>query len=253
VDIKFPLHRFEEFGKLEVAELEAVAALGDQPRRFRRHARIRAEGVPTTNFFLLVDGWVASSHILPDGRRQILKVHLPGDALGTPSMCMARTAEELTALTDAVVIDVPLDRFGMLFESHPRLAARFLLSVQLERVALMDRLASISRTSGQQRVAALILDLMERLEPLGLVHNGSFHMVLTQEQIGDVVGLTSVHTNRSLGAIEKQGLIARSGQRLTVIDRDELARFSARSTREVFANQAWLPKPRDGNPGDNPR
>lgn len=173
MDIEFPLHRFEEFGPIVGEELAAIASLGDPPKRFRRYASIRAEGVPTTNFFLLVDGWASSSHTMPDGSRQILKVHLPGDALGTPSMCMAQTVEELTALTDVTVVCVPLDRFGKIFEGHPRVAARFLLSVQLERVALMDRLASISRTSGQSRIAALILDLMERLEPLGLVRNGS--------------------------------------------------------------------------------
>jgi CRP-like cAMP-binding protein len=244
MEINFPLHRFEEFGPLETTELEAVIALGDAPRRFRRLAVIRDEGVPTTNLFLLVDGWAASSQMLPNGGRQILKVHLPGDALGTPSMCMARTVEELTALTDVTAISVPLDRFGTIFETHPRLAARFLLSVQLERVALMDRLASISRTPGPQRISALILDLMERLEPLGLVHNGTFHMVLTQEQIGDIVGLTSVHTNRSLKAIEKRGLIARCGHRFTVTDREALAAFALRPKRERLSGQAWLPGPR---------
>lgn len=244
MEIDLSLHRFEEFGPLEPAERQAIAALGEAPRHFKRNALIRAEGVPATSFFLLVDGWVSSALTMPDGSRQILKVHLPGDALGTPSMCMVRTVEELTALTYAIVINVPLERFGQLFESHPRLAARFLLSVQLERVALMDRIASISHTSGQARVAAFILDLTERLEPLGMVHNGSFHMVLTQEQVGDVVGLTTVHTNRSLRAIEKLGLIARSGQRFTIIDREGLESLAARPRRERLSGQSWLPQPR---------
>lgn len=239
-----PLHRFEEFGRLSADEKAALTWAAEPPRNFDRHARIREEGVEPTGFYLLVDGWVTASQTLPSGGRQILKVHLPGDAIGTPSMCMTRTVEELRALTDVTVMHVPFERFGKLLDEQPRLAARFMLSVQLERVSLMDRIASIGRTSAQQRVAAFLIDLAERLEPLGLVRDGSFFVALTQEQMSDVVGLTSVHTNRCLRALESAGLISRFGQRYSIPDRNTLARFAARTNRERSPDQLWLPKAR---------
>jgi CRP/FNR family transcriptional regulator, anaerobic regulatory protein len=173
-----------------------------------------------------------------------LKVHVPGDALGTPSMCMLRTVEELSALTDVVVSHVSLGRFAALCEAHPRLAMKFMLSVQLERVALMDRLSSIGRTSAVQRIAALILDLLERLEPLGQAHGDTFSMALTQEQIGDVVGLTSVHTNRALKALTDDGLISRSGTAFEVVNRQQLAKLAAMPTRLPHVDPPWLPRAR---------
>lgn len=165
-----------------------------------------------------------------------------GDALGTPGMCMERTIEELTALTDTVVIPVPLTRFGQLFDDHPRIMARFLLAIQCERIALMDQLTSMGRTSAEASLAAFIIDLIDRLEPLGLVRQDSFDMKVTQTQIGDLLGLTGVHVNRMMRTLEEQNLIKRAGQRLTVCDRQALAKLAARRPRRRLAKCSWLPQ-----------
>jgi CRP/FNR family transcriptional regulator len=243
--MNFPLHRFEEFGPLTAPEREFIAGMGDPPQGFRRDETIRGEGTPSTHFYLLADGWAAAARTMPDGGRQILKVHLPGDVLGTPSMCSSVTVEELFAITDVMVVPVELARFATVFEAHPRMAARFLLSVQQERVALMDRLVSIGRSSAEMSVAAFLIDLMERLEPLGLIQDNRFDIVVKQEQIADVVGLTSVHTNRVLRSLEQRGLISRAGHRYMIADPDALAGFSGRTKRQPLFDAPWLPTSRE--------
>lgn len=240
----FPLHRFEEFGALTCSERRALADASEPPVQIRRRANIRHEGIKPVGFFLLCSGWATSAHTLPDGGRQNLKVHVPGDALGTPSMCMVQTVEELSALTDVTVSHVSLSRFASLCEAHPRLAMKVMLSVQLERVALMDRLSSIGRTSAVQRIAALILDLLERLKPVGQVHGDTFSMALTQEEIGDIVGLTPVHTNRALKALTEEGLISRRGKEFKVVDLQQLAAVAAMPTRHPHVDAPWLPQAR---------
>lgn len=237
----FSLHRFEEFGKLSPTELAAVAALGDAPRRYGRNEIIRSEGDVASDFYLLIDGWASSAVTLPGGGRQIMKFHLPGDALGTPSMSVARASETLTTITPAIISTVPFDRFGDLLREQPRVTALFLLSCQRERVALMDWLASVGRTLSEARLAALFLDLRERLQPLGLVEGDAFHLPLTQEQIGDALGLTSVHVNRMMRELEDQGLIARDRQRLHLRDRPALQRLSALPVRALRTDLDWLP------------
>jgi CRP/FNR family transcriptional regulator, anaerobic regulatory protein len=241
---RLPLHRFQEFGALNPSELRAIIALGDGPIAFRKRTTIRPEGIVPTDFFLLLEGWAKASIILPDGSRQIAKVHLPGDALGTPSMCLTRTVEKLTAITPVLVSEVPFERFGRLFEDHPRLAANFMLSVQRERVALMDQLASLGRTPAEPRVAALLIDLLERLEPIGLAANCSYRLPLTQEQLGDITGLTSVHINRTLRDLRTRGLIAQQGQRMTILDRHKLTELAARPPRTLSYEAPWVPAAR---------
>lgn len=238
----FPLHRFEEFEPLTSSELDAIGRLAASPQFARKGSVIRSEGAGVRSFFLLIEGWVAASHSVPDGGRQILKIHLPGDALGTPSMSMARAAEELRALTEVTYAEVPLTKFGTLFETHPRAAARFMLSIQLERVALMDRLASIGRTTALARVAAFIIDVAERLEPLGRVEAGSFDLPLTQEQLADVAGLTAVHVNRMLRELTDHDLIRRSGTRMSIIDPKRLAAVASRTRRPRATELSWLPQ-----------
>lgn len=214
--------------------------MGEAPTQIARHAVLRREGETPRHIYLLLDGWVASSVLLPGGERQITKFHLPGDLLGTPSMCLARAADTLTALTPASVSRVPLAAFGDLFMRSSHFAAAMLLSVQRERVALMDRLAAVGRTPALARVAALLLDLAERLGALGGVELSSFELPVTQEQIGDHLGLTAVHVNRIFRQLVDGGLIARHRQRVELLDCARLKAMSARQERAPAADVSWL-------------
>ncbi len=239
-----PLHRFQEFGELTAAETAAVVALGDPPRHYARNQAIRREGEPVAEFFLLVSGWAISSTLLPNGGRQILKIHLPGDVLGSPSMCSDRAVESLTAATTASVSVVPLKRIGALMEAHPRVAGYFLLSVQRERVSLMDQLASMGRTPADARLAAFLLDLADRLAPTAAVEADGFDLCLTQEQVGDTLGLTPVHVNRMLRALVARNLIKRVGHRVAILDRAAMSMLAARPNRPLRTQLDWLPASR---------
>ncbi|MFK3889196.1 Crp/Fnr family transcriptional regulator [Sphingomonas sp. NPDC079357] len=205
-----------------------------------RHAVLRREGEVPRHVYLLLSGWVGASVLLPGGERQIVKFHLPGDLLGTPSMCLAQAADTLTALTAVTISRVPLAAFGALFASSPRFAAAMLLSVQRERVALMDRLAAIGRTPAIARVAALLLDVQERLRPLGAVSEDGFDMPLTQEQIGDHLGLTAVHVNRVFRQMAEAGLVSRDRHRISLLDAGRLRSMSARQQRVMTRDVGWL-------------
>ena len=239
-----PLHRFEEYGALSDAERAAVLALLGPPYAVARGHRIAIEGEQPTGFFLLLSGWASAFHLLPNGKRQIVKIHLPGDALGTPSMAMTQTTEGISAITDVVIAKVSSGDFGKLFDTHPRIIARFMLSIQQERIALMDRLVALGRTDAEARVAAFLLDLRERLEPLGVVHEDSFDLRMSQEQIADVLGLTQVHVNRVLATLEKRGLLKRDEKRYHLISLPGLSALAARPVRVRSIDQAWLPAPR---------
>lgn len=241
---KSSLKRLEEFTSLTPEEAEAVRALGGPMIRLDRLREIRREGDPATGFYMLEKGWAMASHILPSGSRQILKIHLPGDMLGTPSMCSDKAVETLSSITPVVLRLVPLTQFGALIDSHPRVGALFLLSVQAERLALMDQLAEMGRTTAEAQLAAFLLDIAKRLARLGEVHNDSFQLRLTQEHIGDLLGLTNVHVNRMMRLLEDKRLIRRDRERITILDRPALTKLAGRPLREKRTDLGWLPKSR---------
>jgi CRP-like cAMP-binding protein len=235
---KLPLHRFNEFVPLTAREAEIIDGLAVERLRLRRHDVIRYQGDPVRDVYLLLEGWVGCCVDVAAGTRQMVKVHLPGDVLGAPSMTLSSAAETLVVLTRATVDVVPVHAFSALFMNNPRIAAAMYLNAQKERVFLMDRLTSVARTSAAQRLAAFLLNVYDRLTVVGL-DEPIFDLPLSQDQLADVLGITAVHANRTLFHLEQCGLIARTGKCITLLDVPALRSFGAMPQRRFERSPEW--------------
>ena len=233
-----------ELVELTPAERSALEQLEERQRNLRRGAALLRENEPGGELFILRRGLMMSYVLLDDGSRQILRFLFPGDMLGISSMVYRESPETLCALSDCIVCPFEHSAFSELAAAHPRLAALFLVLSQIERVALTDRLAALGRTSAKARVAALLLDLRNRLRSTDKAIDKAFALGLTQEEIGDATGLTAVHVNRMLRQLEEEGLIARESGRVTLKDERALARAANYVNRYEGLDLSWLPQPR---------
>jgi CRP/FNR family transcriptional regulator len=231
----FPLQRLAEFGTPTTDELADLAAISGQPVSFGRQAVIRHQGETPDHVYLLIEGWVSSAVTLPSGERQIMNIHLPGDMMGMPSICLIEAADSLHALTPVVVRKVPVARLAQLFARSPTAAARLFLGSQRERVALMDRLVALGARPATGRVAALLVDLRDRLGQIGQVRDDEFVLRMTQDEIGDYLGLTAVHVNRTFRQLVERGLMTRRLQRFRLLDVAALKEMAGYIPREVNA------------------
>jgi CRP-like cAMP-binding protein len=204
---------------------------------------IRRENERAPEFLIIRSGWSASYVLLQDGSRQILRLHLTGELVGTTSATFAHATESLVALTDVRVC--PFDRTTLrhLLEAHPRIVALIFVIAQAERAFLTDRLASLGRTSAKSRIAALLIDTLIRLRLRNPELGNAFPFPLTQEEIGDATGLTSVHVNRMMRALVEDGLIARSNSHLTIVDERRLAEIANYVNRHAAIDTSWVPPP----------
>lgn len=237
----YPSHRYRALCDLTPAEENALINLGDAEVVRRRGQTFQREGDVVSGFYLHIRGWISSSIVLRNGDRLIQKVHLPGDMLATPSMVLPHAADTLTAITEAVTAFVPYERIGQLLTDMPRLGALFTTAAQMERLALMDMLAITGNASAKEQLARLLVDLHTRLTPIDMVQDDSFHLPLTQEIIGDLVGLTAVHVNRTIRAMEAEGLISRQGHRFRLLDLPALRQLSPLPPRRPRFEAPWLP------------
>jgi len=242
-----PLHRLNQFAALNGAEADAFNRLAVEERRYDRHDMIRCQGDPSGEVFFLLEGWAASCVDSATGSRQIVKVHLPGDVMGAPSLALCRAAESLMALTSARVQVIPSSRLGDLFATAPKLAAAMFLSAQQERIWLMDRLMSIGRTSAVQRLAAFLLSLHERLSALGAPSPERIELPLSQEEVANVLGITAVHANRTFAQLDATGLVSRCGRVIILLDVPGLRSFSCVPKREFQHMPGWLSGLRERN------
>ena len=235
--------RFGRYLPLIDSERRALSALGEIERSVSRGTVLRREQTPARELFVVRRGWLFSSMLLPEGNRQILTLHVRGDFAGDTSLPWANAPFSLTAATEATVCVVEKAALGAVFEQHPRLGMLMLALAQAERVALADRLASVGRTAARARVAALIVDAYCRLRMIGEPVADGFVLPLTQEEIGDATGLTSVHVNRMMRQLAEDGLIARVGGRIRILDEARLTELGHHVDRMAAIDTSWLCAP----------
>ena len=134
--------------------------------------------------------------------------------------------------------------FAQLFDTHPRLGALILAISQVERVTLTDRLAALGRTSAKARVAALLLEMRNRVRRAHQNVDDTFALGLTQEEIGDATGLTGVHVNRMLRQLEDEQMIVRENGRISFPNEATLVRIANFVDRYEGLDLGWLPASR---------
>jgi len=232
------------YGELTAGEKAALDGLTMGSRHYRRGTVIRPEHGALGDIYVVQSGWIFCSALLEDGRRQIVRLHFQGDVLGLDSLAFAKAPDAVTALTDAEVCLIDRMKLGRLFADHPRLGALLFAVQQVDRVTLTDRLISLGRASARGRVAALLLWIASRLRFSGIPVDGGFALPLTQEEIGDLTGLTAVHVNRTMRVLSEQNLIARSGNSLRILDSERLTRLADYNDRRELLDQSWLPSER---------
>lgn len=215
--------------------------LAEGHREIARGEHIAREGDAPSGIYLLIAGWTASSMGFANGRRQLIKVHLPGDLLGLPSLALSRAADTIVALTDGVIACIPPARIGRLFERSPRLAALLFLISQEERVVLMDRLASLGATGAINRLAALMLEIHARVRRSQPQTGATFDFPLLQSDVADIIGVTANHLNRTTQRLRADGVITWQRQHVTIHDAAALERLAELPRRKLDGQLDWLP------------
>lgn len=229
---------------LTANERLALERLEQRERHLRRGATLQRENDRTGEMYILRKGMMMSSVLLDDGSRQILRFHFAGDMLAVSSLVYRDATETISALSDCVVCPFERPALTALIVEHPRLAALFLVYNQIERTALTDRLAALGRTSAKARVAAILIEMRNRLRMLDRQLGTSFVLGLTQEEIADATGLTAVHVNRMLRQLEEEGVIAREAGRVSFLDERRLERAANFVDRHAGLELGWLPEAR---------
>jgi CRP-like cAMP-binding protein len=176
---------------------------------------IRA-GDKAPELYTLYSGWAFRFKTLPDGRRQILNFLLPGDLLGLQAAMFDAALHGIEALTEVQLCVLPRRDIWALFGDMPALAFDVTWLGSREESIVDENLTNAGRRSASERVAALIIALYKRSKALGLVAAETFAFPLTQQHIADALGLSLVHTNKTLARLRRLGMFKRANGMLTL-------------------------------------
>ena len=189
-------------------------------------AEILRAGEDSPELYTLYAGWAFRFKMLPDGRRQILNFLLPGDLLGLQAAMFDAALYGIEALTDVQLCVLPRRKVWALFEEMPNLAFDVTWLGSREEGFVDENLTSVGRRTAAERVAALIIILYKRAKALGLVANETFAFPLTQQHIADALGLSLVHTNKTLARLRRMGMFTQANGTLTLSNPRVLQRLA---------------------------
>ncbi len=181
---------------------------------------IYSEGDSMGDILFLREGWAFRYRLLGDGRRQVVNFLVPGDLIGpfTP------TAKQFAAtLTGSSVWRVSRREIADSNRECPAFSAAVEALIAAEYDLLAERTVSLGRRNAKERMSHFLLEFFERLQRVGLVSDNSFELPLTQEMMGDALGLSVVHVNRTLKALRKDGLATVAFGRATIHDPEALS------------------------------
>lgn len=192
---------------LSQEEREGLARLEQDRERLPAGAVVLRDGEPYRGIGIVDEGWLMRSKKLPNGRRQVIDFVVPGEVLCHEAIIGAHSYYDLQTIGPAEVSWVGLDAVEAFFAEFPRIATAFNRFTMLEEAIMTERLLSVGQRSALERISHLVLELWHRLQLAGRAEDHAFSMPLTQENIGECLGLSTVHVNRILKELEGRRLL----------------------------------------------
>lgn len=208
-------------------ELELVQSLKRRERRLRAGEALVHEGQTDAPLYTLLQGWAFRYKTLSDGRRQILSFLLAGDFIGVQQKMGDAAAHGVETLTDALFCVFQRDALWELHRRSPMMGFNITWLTAHEESMVDDTLLSVGRRSAEERIASLLILLFKRAAALQAdAGAGGVAFPLTQQHIADGLGLSLVHTNKTLRKLERRGLHHMADGRLHLRDVKALARLA---------------------------
>lgn len=207
---------------LDADDQAAVLALPHNVRHLEAGQYIVRESDAPTHCCLVLAGFAVRHKIVGDGGRQIVNVHLCGDMADLQNSLLAIADHNVQALSKMSAAFIPRESLLELAFGRPRVGKALWIETLIEGSISREWIANVGRRDAQTRLSHLLCEFAYRLDAVGMGAECRYELPMTQEQLADTVGLTPVHVNRTLKALEASGLIKRSKKSVTITDLKKL-------------------------------
>ena len=210
----------------DLDEIPVIQAFKTGEIRADRGETVIEQEVTQGGLYTVLEGVLMRYRSMEDGRRQIVNFMFPGDLVGLQGAFGEPASHSVEALLPSRLCTFDSVRFYDLVVARPTLGYDITWLAAKEETALEEHLVALGRRSAKERVAYLALWLIERARATCLAddHN-RLEVTITQTQISDMLGLSLVHTNRTIKALEREGRVLWRQGAIEIPDLDEVATF----------------------------
>lgn len=209
--------KLDSFAPLTEEDRAALQGWTDYVRPVARHTVLVEQGRVADHALIVLAGFANRHKCRMSGRRQILAYLVPGDLCDRGALQGYPLDHAIEALTPCRVAKVPRVPYMDLLGRHPRIALALQRARLAEEAMARAWLVNLGMRSGPERMAHLLCELLERLGAIGQTADGQYDLPLTQADLADALGLSSVHVNRVLQTLRRDGFISLRKRRLRIL------------------------------------
>ena len=212
------IRKLEHFTRLSGDDRQALHDLAQNIRSIGAHEDIIREGEKPQYVNLILDGWACHYKQLEDGRRQIISFFLPGDLCDDHVYVLREMDHSIGSLTPLRYAQIRRETLVAVTDRHPRITRALWWEALVAAAVQREWTVNLGQRSALERMAHLFCELFIRLRCVGLVEGQTCPMPVTQSELADAMGLTTVHVNRVLQEMRASGLILLKAKQLTIPD-----------------------------------
>jgi len=207
---------------LDADDIEAIRALPVNIKQLPANTVIVREGDKPAQSCLMIEGYSVRSKTTDEGRRQILSIHIAGDIPDLQSLHLHVMDHDFTTLSACTLGLISHDSLRAVTRSRPLVAEALWRETLVDAAIFREWIVNVGRRQAPQRLAHLILEMRARLAAIGREGNGHYELPMTQVDLADALGLTSVHVNRVLQVLRADGLMDIRNNVVTLGDAEKL-------------------------------
>jgi CRP-like cAMP-binding protein len=223
------LKKLSNFTALSAEESQAVLDCSQDIRAYGPREDVITQGDKTGSVKLLLEGFACRYKVLEDGRRQVVAYFVPGDLCDLRVFILKRMDHSIGAVVASKVAHISPDNILKLTSQYPTLTRALWWSTLVEEAITREWIVNVGQRNALERMAHLFCELLYRFRAVGLNEGNSCTLPLTQVELAETLGLSSVHVNRTLQELRRQKLIILEGGTLSIQDLgtlQELALFN---------------------------
>ena len=220
------IRKLEHFAKLSAADKQALRALAERPRQVGPRQDIIREGDDPRHVNLILEGWACRYKQLEDGRRQIISFFLPGDLCDTHVYVLRQMDHSIGTLTPVTIAEIGRDALDHVTARHPRITQALWWETLVTAAVQREWTVNLGQRQAVERLGHLLCEIFLRMRSIGLTEGDTCPLPITQNDLGDAMGVSSVHINRILQELRGAGLVELKGRRLTIPNLPALQAYS---------------------------
>jgi CRP-like cAMP-binding protein len=200
------------------ADRGALLSIQHSVRRLGPGAHIFRDGDIVDHCALLLSGFAYRYKLTGNGARQIVSLHMASEFVDLQNVFLPRADHGAQTLTDCEIALIPRQAIEEAAMLYPAVGRALWIDTLIDASIFREWVVNVGRRDSRARIAHILCEFSLRLQAAGLAHGHRYELPMTQEQLADAVGLTSVHVNRVLKQLAEERLISRDRRSVTIED-----------------------------------